>query len=207
MKIEKLTENKIRIIIEQHEFEGKVFEQKEFIFSTPEFQKLFLHALDKAEKEVDFKVDDSKLLIELFYQSDDAYVFTVTKYVELDTSERIKPKKYKPHKKVKIAYSSSIHIYKFNDFEDFCNFCDYIKSSNTSLKGLFKNSILYFYNNSYFLVIKDFNLFHKYYNLFCACLLEFADILKYTKEFEFKLKEHGRVAVKNNAINIGKKYF
>ena len=66
MKIEKLTENKIRIIIRSTEFEPEIIRKKELLFSTPEFKKFFLDALDKAEKELSFNVNDCKLLIELF---------------------------------------------------------------------------------------------------------------------------------------------
>ena len=214
MKIEKLTDNKIRIIIRNNEIKYDILKKKEFLFSTPEFKEFFLNALDKAEKELDFSVKDCKLLIELFYHSKDTYVFTVTKYLDADsfsTNDNFKnsilktlPKKYKLPNTINNDF---LHIFSFDDFENFCMFCNFIDSSNINLRGLFKSAVLYFYDDKYFLVVKDLNYSNKFYHSFKASLLEFGDKFKYTGDFEFKLKEHGKVAIKNNAIRIGIKYF
>ena len=111
-------------------------------------------------------------------------------------------------KKTSNIFNASSLIYKFNEFEDFCEFCDFANSNdNINIKKLYKSSILYLYNNTYFLVIDGINLTNHSLLALHSNLLEFSILTKYTKNFKFKLKEYGKVIIKNNAINTGMKYF
>ena len=76
MKIEKLTENKIRVIINSSELSMPYNNNNNIIINSIESQKLFLDILKKAEKEVDFYTDGYKLLIETFSSIDDFLVFS-----------------------------------------------------------------------------------------------------------------------------------
>lgn len=208
MKIEKITENKIRIILKKEDFKDKSIDLQELILNTPESQNLFLEILDRAEKEVNFNTNGHKLLIETYFQGNDVCIFTITKYIEPSSNTKNKAKKYLTVKRKSQVFNSTSLIYQFNEFEDFCVFCDFINKNNTiNLKGLFKTCILYNYNDAYYLVIDGINLSHKSLNLFFSSLLEFSSLLKYNKNFKFKLKEHGKIFIRNNAINTGIKYF
>ena len=208
MKIEKITENKIRIILKQEDFKDKTIDIKELLLTTPESQHLFLEILNRAKKEVNFDTEGYKLLIEAFLQNEDVFIFTITKYIESNIALKSKPKRYLTVKRKSQILNNSSYIYEFNSFEDFCEFCDSInKNSHINLTGIYKTSILYFYNNTYYLVIDGVNICHKSLNLFNSSLLEFSNLLTFTKNFRFKLKEHGKVIIKNNAINTGIKYF
>lgn len=208
MKIEKITENKIRIIIKKEDFKDKSIDLKEFILNTPESQSLFLEILDRAEKEVSFDTDGHKLLIETYFQGNDTCIFTITKYIEPNINTRNKPKRYLTVKRKTQSFNSTSLIYQFNEFEDFCDFCNFIyKNNSIELKGLFKTSLLYNYNDTYYLVIDGINLSHKSLSSFHSSLLEFSCLLRYNKHFKFKLKEHGKVFIRNNAVNTGIKYF
>ena len=208
MKIEKITENKIKIILKQEDFKDKSIDLKKLLLSTHESQSLFLEILNRAEKEVNFDTNGYKLLIETYLQGNDICIFTITKYMEPNINTKNRPKKYLTVKRKTQAFNSTSLIYQFNKFEDFCDFCNFIyRNNNLELKGLFKASLLYNYNNTYYLVIDGINLYHKSLNLFQSSLLEFSTLLRYTKNFKFKLKEHGKVFIKNNAIHTGIKYF
>ena len=52
MKIEKLTENKIRIILKKTDFKDKEININQLLLTTTESQKLFLEILNRAEKEL-----------------------------------------------------------------------------------------------------------------------------------------------------------
>lgn len=208
MKIEKLTENKIRIILKKEDFKDKTLDVKHLLLTTPESQNLFLEILNKAKKEVNFDTDGHKLLIEASFQNDDIFIFTITKYVETTTTLKCKSNKFISVKKKNQIPNTSYHIYNFSNFEDFCEFCNYInKNKKSSFRGLFKSSILYNYNNTYYLVIDDINTLHKSLNYFHSSLAEFSRFIPYTKNFKSKLLEHGKIVMKNNAINTGIKYF
>jgi len=97
MKIERLTDNKIRIIIHTYDLELENININNLTVTTIEEQSFFIKILEKAEKEIDFETAGSKLLL---------------KNIHL---------KKKPLVKRKIpSVSDTILIYKFDDFEEFC---------------------------------------------------------------------------------------
>lgn len=209
MKIEKLTENKIRIIINQNEFKNQNINLHNFLFKNIESQDLFLKILSKAKKEVDFDVEGCKLLIETFSSSDDILVFTITKYMETDVenSKSFSRKKILSVKKKFINTNDDFKIFEFESFDDFCDLCEIISKSNIILKNICKNNSLYFYNNTYYLLIENLNILNPHFTSFSNYLLEFSISLPYSKNFGVKLKEHGKVVIKKNAINVGIKNF
>ena len=189
MKIEKLTENKIRIILKREDFKDKTIDINQLFLTTSESHQLFLELLNRAEKEVDFDTTGHKLLIEASSENEDIFIFTITKYIETDINVKSKHKKILTIKKTSNIFNASSLIYKFNEFEDFCEFCDFANSNdNINIKKLYKSSILYLYNNTYFLVIDGINLTNHSLLALHSNLLEFSILTKYTKNFKFKLK-------------------
>ena len=64
MRIEKLTENKIRIVLNLDDLKENNIDLHSFMSSSIETQDLFCNMLDKAEREIGFKTKDYKLMIE-----------------------------------------------------------------------------------------------------------------------------------------------
>lgn len=64
MRIEKINENKIRIILNLEDLKENHMDLHSFMSSSLETQDLFYTMLDKAEKEIGFKTKDYKLMIE-----------------------------------------------------------------------------------------------------------------------------------------------
>ena len=80
MKIEKLTENKIRVIVNNNDLIDNNIDYTSLINKSGKSQDLFLKILDKAEEELNFHTDGYKLLIEAFTSVDEVIVFTITKF-------------------------------------------------------------------------------------------------------------------------------
>ena len=66
MKIEKLTENKIRVILNLNDFAKEHTDIHAIMTKPVESQSFFLDILLKAEKELNFHTDGCRLLIEDF---------------------------------------------------------------------------------------------------------------------------------------------
>ena len=64
MKFEKLTENKIRIILNLEDLKERNVDLHSFMSNSLESQDLFHDMLDKAEEEIGFKTDNYKIMIE-----------------------------------------------------------------------------------------------------------------------------------------------
>lgn len=214
LKIEKLTENKIRIIMKQEDLKDPSLDLHTILTQSPESQKLFLEILDKAKKECNFNIDGHKLLIEAFSSSEDFVVFTITKYAvdKIDKSSlptySPSPKNLKVKRKVNILPKTDFSVYCFDDFEEFCSFCSAIKNnSNISTYGLVHSSSLYSYENNFYIVLSGINLKHKSLSKFYSLMSEFATFCTHSDNFESKLKEYGKCIMKKNAISTTMKHF
>lgn len=131
--------------------------------------------LERAEQELNFKVNDENLLVEIL-NVNDGFIFTITK-VNSDY----------------LIYDNSHFVYKFENFNNFLAFCTYIKNMNWSV---FEDFCLFIYNNVYFLISSnnispDFNF----------VLSEFGKKINSSYLFEGILNEYGKVILGRDAIN------
>ena len=206
MKIEKLTENKIRIIIDLDELSKKNIDIHSLVKNNDMTHSLFQTILTEAEKQFGFKVKNCKLLIEAFSTSDGYVIFTLTKYKnDVSTNTPTKKVKYK-RKSFNTSYKNA--IYKFNNFDEFCNFCTYCNFSKLEdLRGFAKNISLYEYKNIYYLIFTNINIEFTYTNLFYTSISEFSNLISNSLALKSKLIEHGNPIFKTNAIKYGIKYF
>lgn len=208
MKIEKLTENKIRVIINSEDLKQNNVDYKSIMEKPIESQKLFLEMLIRAEKEVGFNTDGCKLLVEAFSSSDGSFVFTITKYVEKKSNTTHKQKVVPKKKSVQLNKKSSTSIYKFSTFEEFCDFCVCINSvEKINLKKLAKNISLSIYNNTYYIILSGINTNHTSINNFYSLISDFATLVSHSDTFKNKITEYGKTLIKKNAIETGIKFF
>ena len=205
MKIEKLTDNKIRIILDIDDLIKKNIDVHSLIKNTDGTQKFFEKLLKQAQKEVDFDIQDSKLLIEAFISTDGFFVLTFTKISNQISKQKISI----PRGKRKITNTFSKYaIYKFDTFDEFCSFCTYLSNTKLgNLKKFAKNISLYEYNSNYFLVFSEINTDFENTSLFYVSISEFAKLTSNSSCFASKLVEYGKTIFKNNAIQNGIKFF
>lgn len=205
MKIEKLTDNKIRIIINIEELIDKDISIDNITKSREKIHTFLNDMLKEAERQVGFKVNNCRLLIEAFSTSEDIIIFTFTKCNKIDKNKYPKQIRFTRKKNI-LDYKNA--LYKFNSFEEFCNFCTYCYNSKLAdLKQLAKNISLYEYNNAYFLILTSINKDFEYINLFYNSISEFSTFSGTSLAFKSKIQEYGKVIFKTNAIKNAIKYF
>ena len=130
MRFEKITDTKIKIFFSFDDM-SKNHISKKILFSNNPFSQNFIqYVLKTAEQNLNFKVDDENILVEILNYNDGC-IFIITKI----TSDFI-------------GNIGSTIFYKFNNFENFINFCTYIKNMNWSI---FESFSLYLLNNTYYL--------------------------------------------------------
>ncbi len=203
MKIEKLTEDKIRIIFDSSDLKAKNIDLKSLMTKNLERQDFFNIILEKAKNEVGFNTDGCKLLIEAFSTPDNVFVFTITRYLPDNISnKKLTVKRRSLNKTDKQA------LYKCNNFDTFCDFCKYLNSEyKYNLRLLSKNTYLYLYNNTYYFFMKNIISDEFAIKSFYSIASEFLTPIHYSSSFESKLLEYGKVIIKGNAIMTGIKYF
>ena len=204
MKIEKLTENKIRIIVNSYDLENKNLDFKALLSRTLDSQGFFLDMLEKAKTEVGFNTDGCKILVEAFSTTDEYLIFTITKYVDKSNTQTGK----RPKVKMKnLNISATKAIYKLDNFDVFCDLCTYLNNNFSNITKISKCSSLYLYNNNYYLLIRNNNISKDIMQNFYISISEFLSMANLSSNFENKLFEHGKAIIKNNAILTGLKYF
>ena len=201
MKIEKLTENKIRIILKIEELSDNNINIDDFLKDNLKSQKFFLDILNKAEKELGFYTKDCRLLIEAFSSLDEVCVFTITKYTPKSKKSCLKLKRNNNKK-----YSLNT-VFKFDSFDDFCALCKYLNNSNVSTQNIAQKISLYFFKNTYYLVLLKINFTNKNIKKLLNMICEFSSIVKNELHIESKLLEFGKPIIKQNALKSGMKYF
>ena len=206
MKIEKINDDKLRIILTSNDLIEKNIDVHSFVSNSIESQKLFWDMLDEAEKQTGFKVQNCQLMIEALAVNGGNFVLTVTKVNSDETASKLKNKRAKVSAKIKNSkLAQSTNIFKFDDFENFIGFCKFIPKSQVA--DLLESVCLYEYEDSYYLTFKvtstDADSLIKLASMFS----EFATYVADSSLFESKLLEYGTLVCNDNAILNTKKYF
>lgn len=131
MQIEKVNNNKLKVILNANDLEENNIDLNTFMANSLETQELFLDILDLAEEEFNFYVDNSKLVIESVSLANNIFIFTITKLSE--------------HKN----FASSNYIYCFDHFDQFASIFSFIDN-----KDVFN---IYTYNDKFYLMIDKNN--------------------------------------------------
>ena len=196
MKIEKLTENKIRITLNLNDLEEEHIDLHSFMSNSPESQALFYNLLSQAEKEVGFYTKDYKLMIEAIAVPEGNFILTITRLPEKEQSKRQVKIKRKPS-----TVNEGLVIYSFNSFDDYCEFCKYLSlhlKSENYLK--LKKVSLCLYNSKYYLCIHINKSNLPIVKAINCEIIEFGNSVNNPDLFERKLLEYGKVIFKTNAI-------
>ena len=118
MKIEKLTENKIRIILKSADLKVEHIDVKAIMTKNTENQDFFFDLLEMAKAEVGFDAEGCKVLIEAFSPSDENVVFTITKYPSIEKKKstqklKIKKKVKKLQEQIKLGKITTQEAHKY----------------------------------------------------------------------------------------------
>lgn len=203
MKIEKITENKIRIILNMEDLKNNNLDLQALITNSAESHQMLLNLLDKAEEEIGFITKDCKIMIEAIASTDGQFIFTITRFAPESDKTYLQnlPKKNLSVKRKSIKIETKNVIYSFDSFEDFCSFATYTSKTNLAdLKNFSKDFSLYLYKDIYYLVISKINTNFKYLHEFYSSISEFGKLVTYSQIFEAKLFEYGKCIIKKNAI-------
>ncbi len=200
MKIERLSENKIKIVIDASDIRAWNVDLKNFTDNTPEAQDMFWHALKQAERDVNFLVGKAQLMVETLPLADNGFVMLVSKLEnERDvvealerTGKRLKQTEFKIRRRSKAH--SLLRIFRFEDFDSLCDGVREIFAAYVGESRLFK------YQGEFFLELMprdSFGLF-ELENI----LSEFARKETNPLILQGVLGEHGLCLMKENALSL-----
>ncbi len=87
MKLEKLSDNKIRCIIDHEDLEERDLDISELIQRSDKAQELFQDMMQQAASELDFEVNNFPIMVEAAPISNDCVIFVITR---VDNAEELK---------------------------------------------------------------------------------------------------------------------
>ena len=202
MKIEKLNENKIKIIFDYKELEENNISVHSFLSNSIESQKLFWAILDIANEDLGFDIKNSKISYEVLSFDNKNFVVFVTKSCitskKADTASN-SHFNFCGNKLSKFNDSSYLDIilYKFIHIMDVFDFCDFI---NNKLPKLKISSSLYKYSNMFFIKINMGNLNIDEKEIFMSTLSEFKNKINLSELSMKRFDEFSDLLIKDNAI-------
>lgn len=208
MKIEKISENKLKVTISSNDLEERDIDLYSWNYNAPATQELFIDIKEQTELLFGINIDDSQLCIEATPDSDEGFVVTITivdgeedfESIQKYIKNKFKKNDLRAKKKSKNIYSAII-IYSFGDFEDICTVCNKISTLYTGESTLFKLLDTYYImmlRNGY--TVSDVAMFETY-------LSEFGNKIQNTGFYEGYLNEYGENIIKKDALEVISRYF
>lgn len=200
MRIERVNENKIKIEIDAGDIRAWNVDIKNFTDNTPEAQDMFWYALKQAERDVDFRVGKSQLMVETVPSADNGFTMLVSKIKDeseiaealIKSGKRIKQTEFKIQRRRK--NTSLLRIFRFDDFESLCDGVHEIYELYIGESRLTK------YQGSFYLELKPrdpFGLFELENQL-----SEFSEKMQTPLVLQGVLNEHGLVMMEESAVSL-----
>ena len=208
MRIERISDNKIRVTISINDLEERNIDLTALNYNSPAAQELFWDMMEQAEVEFGFDASDSQLVIEASPDSDEGFIVTITRVSEdgdFESIEKYIKNKYrskdlKGKKKSRKVYSS-IMIYSFSSFEDLCSLSKRILPLYTGESSLYK------YKNTYYIILTRGNLSSANMKTLEILISDYGRKVLNISFYDGFLNEHGIKIAEGNALTMLNNFF
>jgi len=203
MRIERISENKIKITVSLEDLVERNIDVETLNYNSREAQELFWDMMKKAELEFGFTTSDAQLCIEAVPDSINGYVVTITKVEDevdeaFESIQKIIRSKYKKSelrsKKRNKKVCSPTVVYSFSSSEDLKEFSNRIIDRYNGESTLFRHSM------DYYLILSKSG--------WCSTtsiepvIQEYGKRLLFSNFYEGFLEEYGVKIAENNALEI-----
>lgn len=216
MRIEKLDDNKLKIMFNSQELEENNITVHSFLSGSNEAQKLFLAILDIANEEFGFDIKNCNISSEAISFENKDFVIFVTKSLQNSENFEITNKSShynlldfinqnntKPLSSLSFLPPQNLEedidkiIYKFGNITEVFEFCEFV---NSEIQTLTIENSLYKYNDSFFIILNIEKLDVRKKKLVISKLSEFKNYIYLSPLAYSKLIEHSTLILENKAI-------
>ncbi|MBO5364722.1 MAG: adaptor protein MecA [Clostridia bacterium] len=206
MKIERVTENRIKVMIDGQEAEKFNLSFQNISQYTPEAQRLLRIVIKMAKENIDFSVDGAKLFVEAVRDEDwDGFGMMITRVSsDEDLKEAISNCSYRGTlKRTRLKLGKDIEeekqIFCFSDFENACMAAEELMTHFSGFSSLYK-----YQSRFYLCLIPDGKETVKRTE---TILLEFGEKVENSRYMQGRLNEYGELMIPQRAIEVMKEYF
>ena len=215
MKIEKINENQIRCTLTKEELADRQIKLSELAYGSEKAKVLFRDMIEQANDEFGFEADDIPLMIEAIPLSGENIILQITKVEypeELDT--RFSKFSEEAEEEDEVFSESSIlpefqsekademtnltKMFEFKNLEEIERLSRVLAGFYEGENDLYKDET----KNRMLLLLQKGNHTLEEFNKVCNIISEYAIYRKYTSAKEAFLKEHGKLLVKGNALQV-----
>ncbi len=201
MKVERVSENKIKIILTIEELENRDITLKDIEKDADIARELFTDLIEESNVDNILDFEDSQLLIEASSDNNNLLVVTVTKVGDLPDLRDyslmdIKKIKKRKNSKSDLVYKISSNIYDFNSLDTILELCENAKNE----KLFFGKNSLYKKDNKYYLIFSPSTIKNKKFVKTFVFLSEYCDYYYSYNMFPTLIKECATLIIENNAM-------
>ncbi len=209
MTIEKINDNKIKIILTLDELEKRDITLKDIEKDSELARELFIDLIEENNLDEDFIIGDAQLLIEAASDNNNLFTVTITKvdnipelkkYALLDKKNKDKDKSKTINNTTKAKniqnYKISSYIYSFNSINDILDICTKAKNENL----FFGKNSLYLYNGTYFLIFSTSSIKNSKFKKTFVFLSEYCQNYSSYDMLAVSIKEKSKLVIENNAL-------
>lgn len=215
MKIEKVNDNQIRCTLSKQDLAERQIKLSELAYGSEKAKGLFRDMIEQANYEFGFEVDDIPLMIEAIPLSGENIILQITKVEypeELDTrfskfSEGREAEEELTNETSILpefqgekadAISNLTKMFEFKTLEQTERLAQVLGGFYMGENDLYKDEA----KNRFYLLVQKSNHTPEEFNKVCNIISEYAVHRKYAPAKEAFLKEHGKLLVKANALQV-----
>ena len=215
MKIEKVNENQIRCTLSKKDLAERQIKLSELAYGSEKAKGLFRDMIEQANYEFGFEADDIPLMIEAIPLSGDNIILQITKVEypeELDTRFS-KFSESGEEEEPALDESSILPEFQNEKADEITNLTKMFEFKNLEQMERLSHVLAGFYEgendlykdeskNKLFLLVQKSHHTPEEFNKVCNVISEYGIHRKYAPAKEAFLKEHGKLLVKTNALQV-----
>lgn len=197
MKIERISQNKVKIILTLDELKKRKISVRELEKDNALARDLFFDLIEETNLDEELQLDGSQLLIEASSDNKDLFIVTITIVdVKPSTFKQFSGSDIKSPNTKSNCYKVSSNIYEFNSMDNILEFCEKSKEENL----FFGRNSLYKENNRYYLVFSKNAVKNKKFIKTFIFLSEYCTAYYDYDMLEVSIKETSKLIIANSAI-------
>ena len=189
MKIEKLSNNKLKVVFSINDLEKENIDYQSFMAGSTKYEDVLEELLYIAKTELDFDTQNCNIEIETFEMTHGNFVLTITKFEK--NLKRLKAKR----KQGDLEHNSC--IYEFSNFDNYYEFTNFLKNNMKKIYTVFeKNNELYPIFDKYLLIVDGSKFSDNEAQIFNTSITEFATFKSNSMTLILKIKEINENSIK-----------
>lgn len=190
MKVEKINENKVKIILSFEELEMRNITLYDIEKNNSAAKKLFTSLIEESNLDEEFELEDSQLFIEASSDNTNTFILTITRTDDLPDLNNY-TKKETPQ-----LYKIDSRLYEFSSIDVILDFCQMAKNENL----FFGQNTLYKYENKYFILFSETAIKNKKFIKTYVMLSEYCSRYFSYDLFYNTIIEKSKIVVSNRAL-------